>query len=105
MGVNQQVTRVDPMRLREWAVSHERAADGCAAARRQHPNTIAAAQSWGPLYHEARRAAVEAVNAREATLIEQERRHRSMAAELRKAADRMAQMNEQNAAKLRMTTD
>ena len=103
MSVNQ--TQVDPTRLIEWAVAHENAAEACAAARSQHPKTVAAAASWGPLYRDARRAAIDAVNAREAALIREEERHRAMAAALRKSAAVMAEMNAQNTSALTIRPD
>lgn len=98
MSVNR--TKVDSTQLIEWAITHENAADACAAARGQHPQTIAAAASWGPLYRDARRAAVDAVNAREAALIREEDEHRKMAAQLRSSATQFTGMNERNAANL-----
>lgn len=103
MSVNR--TKVDSAQLIEWAISHENAADACAAARRQHPQTIAAAASWGPLYRDARRAAVDAVNAREAALTREENEHRKMAATLRTAAGTMTGVNEHNAARLTIEPD
>ena len=91
---------VTPAEMIRWALAHERAADACASARAEHPRTIEAAQSWGPLFHEARRATVEAVNARERALLAQEERHRAMAQELRTGAARMEQMNAENQANL-----
>ena len=105
MSMSEQTTQVSPTELVKWALAHERAADGCATARSDNQRTAAAAASWGPLFHEARRATINAVNAREATLVEQERRHRAMAAQLRKGAAEMEEMNAQNRAMLTISTD
>ena len=81
--------QVTPPEMVQWALAHERAAEECASARADHPRTIEAAQSWGPLFYEARRATVQAVNARETALLAQEERHRAMAQELRTGAARL----------------
>jgi hypothetical protein len=57
------------------------------------------------MFHEARRSTINAVNAREATLLEQEQRHRAMAKQLRKGAAEMEEMNAQNRAQLTISTD
>ncbi|KEP38772.1 hypothetical protein LAUMK4_05893 [Mycobacterium persicum] len=105
MSVNEQTLQVSPHELIEWALAHERAAEACEQARAEHARTVAAAQSWGPLFYEARRAAVDAVNAREAALSDQEQRHRAMAQQLRTAAAQMDEMNAQNRASLTISTD
>lgn len=105
MAVNEQALQVDPTQLIQWAIAHEQAADACAAARAEHPRTVAAAQSWGPLFHEARRATVEAVNAREAALLAAEQRHRAMADELRRSGAEFEAMNAANRANLTITSD
>ncbi|MGH3556021.1 MAG: type VII secretion target [Mycobacterium sp.] len=96
---------VDSDRLRQWATAHDQAADACRAALQDHAQTIAAAQSWGPLFYEARRAAVDAVNAREAALTAEEERHRAMAHELRSGADKFDAMNAANRANLTITSE
>ncbi len=105
MTVNDQALQVDPGQLVQWAFAHEQAADACAAARADHARTVAAAHSWGPLFYEARRAAVDAVNAREAALVAQERRHRTMAEKLRSGGAQMEAMNAANRANLTISTD
>ncbi len=105
MTVNDQALQVDPGQLIEWAIAHEQAAAVCAAACADHPHTIAAAQSWGPLFYEARRATVDAVNAREAALLAQERRHRAMAEQLRSGGAQMEAMNAVNQTNLAISTD
>jgi len=87
---------VTPGQLREWAVSHDRAAEACAAARQDSEQTLAAAQTWGPLFHEARRAAQDAVTARDETLASEQRRHEAMARQLRSAADQFEEMDATN---------
>lgn len=96
---------VDFNQLRQWATAHDQAADACRAALQDHARTIAAAQSWGPLFYEARRATVDAVNAREATLIAEEQRHRAMARELWSSAEKFDEMNAANQADLTITTE
>lgn len=104
MTVNDQL-QVDPAQLRIWASAHDAAAEQISAARAEHQQTIAAAQSWGPLFYEARRAAVDAVNARDAALLTEENRHRDMAAQLRTAAAEFERMNQQNVSNLTISTD
>ena len=105
MSVSGQSTGGSPSELREWAVMHDRAAEACAAARAEHPRTVAAAMSWGPLFHEATRAAVDGVNARENALLAEEQRHREMAARLRAGADEFEQMNATNRASLTINSE
>lgn len=97
--------QVEPAKLREAAVYYDSLADNCAAARAEHARTVAESESWGPLFHEARRAAVDAVNARERALTTEERKNRQMAEQLRKAAAEFEAMNEQNAANLTISTE
>jgi hypothetical protein len=103
--VNEQALQVEPAQLIQWAIAHEQTADACAAARADHARTVAAAHTWGPLFHEARAATVEAVNAREAALLDQERRERAMAEQLRKSAAEFEAMNAANRANLTIATD
>ncbi|MDP7732912.1 MULTISPECIES: type VII secretion target [Mycobacterium] len=105
MAVNDQALQADPAQLLQWAISHEQAAEACAAARAEHPNTVAAAHSWGPMMYELRRATIDAVNAREAALQAQEQRHRAMAAQLRTGATKFGAMNAANTANLTIATD
>ena len=86
--------QVDPVKLRQEALHYDAAADACAAARAEHPKTVAATQSWGPLFYESRRAAIESVNAREAALIREEQKNRAMAAQLRLSATRYESADE-----------
>ncbi|GAQ32816.1 hypothetical protein MPS_1196 [Mycobacterium pseudoshottsii JCM 15466] len=103
--MNEQTLQVSPDELMRWAITQEHAADRCASARAENPHAIATAESWGPLFAEARRATVDAVNAREATLREQEEQHRAMARQLRIAAARMEEMDAENRAALTISTD
>ncbi|WP_454561768.1 type VII secretion target [Mycobacterium haemophilum] len=103
--MSEQRLEVDADQLRQWATAHDQAADACTAALQDDAQTIAAAQSWGPLFSAARRAAVDAVNAREAALITEEQRHRAMARELRASADKFDAMNAANQANLTITTE
>lgn len=105
MAMSEQTLQVSPTDLIKWALAHEKAADACAQARSDNQHTAAAAASWGPMFHEARRATIAAVNAREATLVAQEQRHRAMAEQLRKGAAEMEEMNAQNRASLTISTD
>lgn len=104
MSMSEQALQVSPTQLIQWALAHERAADSCAAARSDNQRTAAAAASWGPMFHEARRSTINAVNARENTLIAQEQRHRATAEQLRQAAAQMEEMNAQNRATLTIST-
>ena len=105
MAMREQTLQVSPTDLIKWALAHEKAADACAQARSDNQRTAAAAASWGPMFHEARRATIAAVNAREATLVAQEERHRAMAQQLRNGAAQMEEMNAQNRASLTISTD
>lgn len=105
ISVSDQRLEVDPDQLRQWATAHDQAADACQAARQDNAQTIAAANSWGSLFYEARRATVDAVNAREATLIAEEERHRAMARQLRSSAEKFNEMNAANQANLTITTE
>ena len=105
MAMSEQTLQVSPTDLIKWALAHEKAAEACATARADNQRTAAAAASWGPMFHEARRSTINAVNAREATLLAQEQRHRAMAEQLRKGAAEMEEMNAQNRAKLTISTD
>ncbi len=91
---------VQPGQLREWAVSHDRAADACATARQDNEQTLAAVHTWGPLFHEAARAAQDAVAARDATLASEQQRHEGMARQLRSAADQLEEMDAANRSRL-----
>lgn len=104
MSVNDQL-HVDPEQLLQWAAIHEQSADDCVTARAEHPAKVAQFQSWGPIAHESRKAGIEAINAREAFLEEQERRYRAMAAQLRAAATQFSAMNDANRAALAIRTD
>lgn len=105
MAVGDQRLEVDPDQLRQWATAHNQAADACRAALQDNAQTIAAAESWGPLFYEARRAAVDAVNAREDVLIAEGERHRAMARQLRASAEKFDAMNAANQANLTITTE
>jgi hypothetical protein len=105
MAVGDQRLELNLDELRQWATAHDAAADACRAALQDHAHTIAAAQSWGPLFYEARRAAVDAVNAREAALVAEEEQHRAMSRELRCSADKFDAMNAANQASLTITTE
>lgn len=104
MSVTDQL-HVDPDQLLQWAVAHEQSAEDCVAARAEHPAKIAQFESWGPIAHESRKAGIEAVNARETFLLDQERKHRAMAAQLRASAAQFGAMNDANAAALAIRTD
>jgi hypothetical protein len=97
--------QVDPVKLREAATYYDNVADKCAAARAEHARTVAEAESWGPLFFESRRAAVDAVNARENALVAEERKNREMAEQLRNSASEFEAMNAKNAADLTISTD
>jgi hypothetical protein len=105
MAVSGDITQVPPHKLREWAIAHDQAAEACVTARQGHERTLAAARSWGPLFHQARRATVDAVNAREAALKHEEQRHRAMADQLRAGATTMEETEAVRAASLTIRTD
>jgi hypothetical protein len=95
-----EILQVQPAQLMAWAASHDEAAEACLSARADHPRVLEAAESWGPLFHEARRAVVEAVNARESALAELSARHRATAQQLRASAARLGAMDSENRADL-----
>jgi Excreted virulence factor EspC, type VII ESX diderm len=103
--VSDERVEVTPGQLRDWAHSHDRAAEACAAARQDSEQTLAAVQSWGPLFHEARRAAIDAVAARDATLAAEQQRHEAMARQLRSAADQFEGMDDTNSSRLTMRAE
>lgn len=96
---------VRPDQLRDWAVAHDRAAASCASARADAEQTLAAARSWGPQFYEARRAAEEAVAARDATMAAQQQRHEEMARQLRAAAERFETMDAANRDRLTLPAE
>lgn len=88
--------RADLEDLLQASIAHENVARACEQSRAAHPRTIAAAQSWGPMFAEAQAAAEQAVAAREAVLVGHERWQRATAAELRNTGTEFNAMNEQN---------
>lgn len=96
---------VDPGKLREAATRYDSIADECATARADNARAFEEAGTWGPLFHESRRAAVDAINAREAALSAEEAKNRAMAAQLRKSATEYEAMNADNAARLTISTE
>lgn len=97
--------QADPDKLRQWAVAHDRAADACQAARRECDGQLEQVRSWGPLYREARVAAVEAINARAAALQSEGQKHQDMAHQLRVGAQRLEEMQTENRGRLRLNVD
>lgn len=90
----------DPAKLARMATNHDSAAQTFEAARRDAMAILEAADSWGPIFFEARRAAQEVVLARDQALAAQAERHRRLADQLRRGGTAFAQMNEANAADL-----
>ncbi|SKS74757.1 Protein of uncharacterised function (DUF2580) [Mycobacteroides abscessus subsp. bolletii] len=93
--------QVDPATLQKMATNHDSAAQACTAARADGAQVLADADSWGPLFYEARRAAEEVTEARDAALREQARRHEAMAEQLRRGGVVFSEMNQANAEALR----
>ncbi|KWX20453.1 hypothetical protein AFM11_30200 [Mycolicibacterium wolinskyi] len=102
MGVNLQFSADD---LRQAATRYDRVADQIAAARAEHARAVAETETWGPLFYESRRAAVEAINKREQALLTEEKKNRDMATGLRTAAARFDNMTAENASNLTIRTD
>lgn len=92
---------VDPAVLQQLATNHDHAADKLQAARSDSSTVVSDANSWGPLFYEARRATEEAAEARDATLSSNAARHQNMADQLRRGGAAFTSMNEQNATNLR----
>ncbi|VBA62423.1 type VII secretion target [Mycobacterium attenuatum] len=92
--------QADPAALERWATNHEGAAQTLEGARSDGAKILEAADSWGPIFSEARRAAQEVIEAREQALAQQAQRHRNMADQLRRGGAAFAAMNEDNAADL-----
>jgi hypothetical protein len=91
---------VDPAALARWATNHDAAAQDLEGARADGAKIVEATDSWGAMFHEARRAAQEVIEARERALAAQAERHRNMADQLRVGGAAFAAMNEDNAADL-----
>lgn len=87
----------DPALMQRMATKHDDAAAELTGARNDHGQVLAAADSWGPLYYESRRAAQEAVEARDQALASQSQRHTNLADELRRGGTKFAEMNQANA--------
>jgi hypothetical protein len=102
MAVNLQFSADD---LRQAASYYDKVAQQCADARAEHPRAVSETESWGPLFHESRRAAVEAINKREQALLTEEKKNRELAAALRIAATAFDNMTAENAANLTIRTD
>lgn len=87
----------DPALMQRMAAKHEDAATELTGARNDHGQVLSAADSWGPLFYESRRAAQEAVEARDQALAAQAHRHSSLAEQLRQGGSKFAEMNQNNA--------
>lgn len=92
---------VDPAVLQRLATNHDEAAGTLEGARGDSSGALSDADSWGPLFYEARRATQESVEARDAALSSNAQRHRNMADQLRRGGAAFGSMNEQNTANLR----
>ncbi|KAB7757475.1 type VII secretion target [Mycolicibacterium mucogenicum] len=90
----------DPALMQQMAAKHDDASAQITNARGDHGQVLTAADSWGPLFYESRRAAQEAVEAREAALTVQAERHTKLADELRRGGAKFAEMNQRNAENL-----
>lgn len=93
--------QVDPATLQKMATNHDSAAQACTAARADSAQVLADADSWGPLFYEARRAAEEVAEARDSALSTQARRHEEMAEQLRRGGVVFTEMNQANADAMR----
>lgn len=87
----------DPALMQQMATKHDDAAAELTGARNDHGQVLSAADSWGPLFYESRRAAQEAVAARDHALSAQAQRHAALAEELRRGGTKFAEMNQTNA--------
>ncbi|MGV0740251.1 Protein of uncharacterised function (DUF2580) [Mycobacteroides abscessus subsp. massiliense] len=103
MSVNELRFTSDDLRLA--ATKYEATADRYAAARNENARAAQDTESWGPLAYESRRAAIDAINARERTLTAEEDKNRAMARQLRMTADQFDAMTEHNAANLTINRD
>ncbi|MDO3101056.1 type VII secretion target [Mycobacteroides abscessus subsp. abscessus] len=92
---------VDPAALRELATNHDHAAEKYEAARDDSSTAVNDANSWGPLFYEARRATEEAAEARDTSLSSNAQRERNVADQLRRGGAAFGVMNEQNTTNLR----
>ncbi|GAB5901247.1 type VII secretion target [Mycolicibacterium mageritense] len=91
--------------LRQAAAKYEQTADTYAAARADNARAAADTETWGPLAYESRRAAIDAINARERRLQAEEDKNRAMATQLRATAAQFDAMTDQNARNLTITQD
>jgi hypothetical protein len=91
--------------LRQAAAKYEETADQYAAARKDNARAAQDTESWGPLAYESRRAAIDAINARERRLEAEEDKNRAMASQLYQTAAQFDAMTAQNARDLTITQD
>lgn len=91
--------------LRQAAAKYEATADKYAAAREDNARAAQDSESWGPLAYESRRAAIDAINARERRLQAEEDKNRAMARQLNQTAAQFDAMTAQNARDLTITQD
>ncbi|MDO3240980.1 type VII secretion target [Mycobacteroides abscessus subsp. abscessus] len=102
MSVNLQFSADD---LRQAAIYYDKVAQQCADARAEHSRAVTETESWGPLFYESRRAAVEAINKREQALQTEENKNRELASALRNAATAFDNMTAENVSNLTIRTD
>ena len=94
--------RITPSLLNQVAARHESVADEMAAARGAETDILAAVATHGPIMHQFKAAAHEAVQRRAAAFADHEAAHRSAADQLRSIAAKFQDQEEINAAAVRI---
>ena len=92
--------RIDADVLREVAGQHDTVADQISAARAAGEDIHAAVSSYGPIMHQVKAAVGDLLVDRDAALLEHDAAHRAAAAELRRHADAVTEVEADNAKRL-----
>jgi hypothetical protein len=96
------VIRITPALLNQVAARHDGVADEIAVARGAEADILAAVATHGPIMHQFKAAAREAVQRRAAAFADHEAAHRSVADQLRSIAAQFEEQEEINAAAVRI---
>jgi hypothetical protein len=98
--VTDQTIRITPAVLRQMAGHHDSIAAEIAAVRTAGRDILAAVATHGPIMHRFKTAVADAVTRRGEAFAAYEADHRAAADKLRAAADRFADQDDVNAARL-----
>ncbi len=94
--------RITPSLLNKVAASHDGVADEIAVARSAGSEILASVATHGPIMHQFKAAANDVVARRDAAFADHEAAHRTAADNLRSIAVRFNDLEEINAAELRL---